>query len=389
MNRKEKNMVWDTFSRRHFLKGAYSSMIVIAGSGLFLNSCRPKNYFTTVNPAWRANFEFSGDSMLNQIIEIIRFSSLAPSGHNTQPWLFVIDNDVVKIQPDFSRCLPIADPDNRELFISLGCAVENFVIAAEAAGFGCDVEIFPEGGLPDCISIKLSKINKIAVSDLFKAIPLRHTNRSEYFSQIIPTEDLRFIEGIGLQPKIHANYITDKGKFAKFIDLVKSANEIQMNSGAYMRELISWIRFSDDEAAEFMDGLTSRAMGIAPVPGWIGRFYMKVASGPKSQSREDEKKIKSSSGLGFIYSETDDKYAWIETGRSFERLALTLTGKNLKNALVNAPIQVKKLRKEISTISGVQGFAQLGLRIGYAGDLPHSPRRGTESIIKSKSGNGK
>ena len=59
----------------------------------------------------------------------------APSGHNTQPWLFRVQKDRIQILPDMSKSLPAVDPDNRELFISLGYATENLCIAAEAKGY--------------------------------------------------------------------------------------------------------------------------------------------------------------------------------------------------------------------------------------------------------------
>jgi nitroreductase len=55
-------------------------------------------------------------------LKIVRSAIKAPSGHNTQPWLFTKGENEIFIKPDFSRALPIADPENRELFISLGCA---------------------------------------------------------------------------------------------------------------------------------------------------------------------------------------------------------------------------------------------------------------------------
>ena len=69
----------------------------------------------------------------------------APSGHNTQPWLFRVQKDRIQILPDMSKSLPAVDPDNRELFISLGCATENLCIAAEAKGYTATV-FFRIGG---------------------------------------------------------------------------------------------------------------------------------------------------------------------------------------------------------------------------------------------------
>ena len=69
----------------------------------------------------------------------------APSGHNTQPWLFKINQGNIEIRPNFEKLLPVVDPDNRELFISLGCATENLCIAASSKGYSSKVSITYEG----------------------------------------------------------------------------------------------------------------------------------------------------------------------------------------------------------------------------------------------------
>jgi hypothetical protein len=66
--------------------------------------------------------------MSQQMIEMVRSATLAANGHNTQPWKFAIRQDVIEIYPDYSRRLPVVDPDNRELWISLGCALENLLL---------------------------------------------------------------------------------------------------------------------------------------------------------------------------------------------------------------------------------------------------------------------
>ena len=78
---------------------------------------------------------------------IIEQTVKAPSGHNTQPWLFGIDVNYIRIYPDIRKCLPIVDPDNRELFVSLGCAVENFFWAAQKRGYNVTFDIRKDGGV--------------------------------------------------------------------------------------------------------------------------------------------------------------------------------------------------------------------------------------------------
>ena len=60
-------------------------------------------------------------------IDLIRQATKAPSGHNAQPWLFKIKTDGIEIYADTTRRLPVVDPHDRELFVSLGCAVENLL----------------------------------------------------------------------------------------------------------------------------------------------------------------------------------------------------------------------------------------------------------------------
>lgn len=100
----------------------------------------------------------------------------APSGHNTQPWLFRVQKDRIQILPDMSKSLPAVDPDNRELFISLGCATENLCIAAEAKDM-LRYRFFRIGE----ITVLLSEASMIKeTSGLIEEISVRQTNRGIY-----------------------------------------------------------------------------------------------------------------------------------------------------------------------------------------------------------------
>lgn len=73
--------------------------------------------------------------------ELVAQAVKAPSGHNTQPWHFELSGNTIEIKPDFSRSLPVVDADNRELFVSLGCATENLCIAASHKGYDATVAV--------------------------------------------------------------------------------------------------------------------------------------------------------------------------------------------------------------------------------------------------------
>ena len=103
----------------------------------------------------------------------------APSGHNTQPWKFEnIDTGII-IHPDFKRALPVVDTENYELYISLGCALENLLIAAKQKGYNSQVN-YPENAT-DSIVIDITKDNsgKGTNDILFNEITKRQVTKSK------------------------------------------------------------------------------------------------------------------------------------------------------------------------------------------------------------------
>ena len=73
--------------------------------------------------------------MKTDFIQIASYASKAPSGHNTQPWKFHITDSTITVLPNLDVALPVVDRNNRELFISLGCAVENLCIPSPRTSF--------------------------------------------------------------------------------------------------------------------------------------------------------------------------------------------------------------------------------------------------------------
>ena len=76
---------------------------------------------------------------------MIEQATKAPSGHNTQPWLFHICEDSIEIHPDNRKTLHVVDRNRREMFVSLGCATENLCIAAGSIGYASKVNVSEEG----------------------------------------------------------------------------------------------------------------------------------------------------------------------------------------------------------------------------------------------------
>lgn len=312
--------------------------------------------------------------------ELLHHATMAPSGHNTQPWKFRVEDNLILIFPDLSRRLPVVDPLDRELYISLGCALENLVIAAGHEGYRAQVGYsFEEGA----ISVNLKPADGKADNDcLFNAIPIKQSTRRQYDGKPISGTDMEMLASLPLEQGVSALFVTDPERIEGIIGLVKEGNSIQMNDRDFMQELVSWIRFNEAEANQYCDGLSSKAMGNPSSPRVIGKLFMKFFLNSKGQSKKDEKCIRSSSALMVLLSENDDINSWISTGRSFERLALCATALGIKNAHINQPCEVPELKKKFQKLlSAGSMHPQLLLRLGYAEPFPKSLRRPVSEVI--------
>jgi nitroreductase len=73
----------------------------------------------------------------------LNYAILAPSSHNTQPWLFNIDVNAIELYADRTRALPVVDPEDRELTISCGAALLHLLLAIRHFGYSCRVDLLP------------------------------------------------------------------------------------------------------------------------------------------------------------------------------------------------------------------------------------------------------
>lgn len=313
-------------------------------------------------------------------LQMISHAIKAPSGHNAQPWLFELQSDKIIISPNFEKMLPAVDANNRELFISLGCATENLCLAASTLQYSTKVEVDSIGR----ISVQLQKSNDITPDILFDQIEKRQTNRSKYNGAKISEETIsNILQQIQtLENSIYA-WAKNTTEFEQLTDFVLQGNKLQMNNKAFKDELLSWIRFNKKHAENTNDGISYAVMGAPNLPKYITKFFVKSALNSKSQNKTDLKKINSSSHLLLLTSKENNIASWIETGRILQRLLLTLTQNNIAVAYLNQPCEEQELNKKMQIQLPINNQKpQILLRLGYAKPMPYSKRKKLTEVLK-------
>ena len=365
-----------TMNRRDFLKFLAVAGVTATGSYVLFEYAPWLNYDQQAADMRKPFEKESAKSA--QMQELIRYATLAANGHNTQPWKFAIKENGIEIHPDYVRRLSVVDPHDRELWVSLGCALENLLVAARATGYAPEVT-YPEA--EDFIHVRFTSDAPQSNSPLFDAIPLRQNTRSEYDGKTVANSDLDQIQALSLEPGVALHFVTNQIELETVLEYVNQGNLSQYADRDFLDELIHWLRFNKKEALTSLDGLYSSCSGNPEVPRWLGQMFV-AGIKPQQQADTDAKKLRSSSGAVVVATESDDKLAWVRTGQVYERMALKMTSLNIKSAFLNQPIEIADIRGQFQNAIGLENDQpQLLVRYGYADPMPRSVRRPVEQVL--------
>jgi hypothetical protein len=336
-------------------------------------------YQEAVNNTWRHSKIPPNANILDVNRELVRYATLAASSHNTQCWKFGIENRFISILPDWTRRCPAVDPDNHHLFVSLGCATENLIQAAQA--FGQHGEVHFDPAMDEIVKVVLEPA-KATPSLLFDAIPQRQCTRAVYDGRKLSNEDLKSLELAGSGDGVKVLLITEPEKIENILEYVVQGNRTQMNDQNFVEELESWIRFSYAEVLERRDGLFAGSSGNPVIPRWLGMRLFNLFFTAKNENDKYAKQIRSSAGIAVFVSEKNDRQHWLETGRCYERFALQATVLGIKNAFLNQPVEVSSLRPQFASYLGIgDRRPDLIVRFGYGSETPRSLRRPVEAVL--------
>jgi len=298
----------------------------------------------------------------------------APSGHNTQPWLFTINTESVLIYPDYSKALPVVDPDNRELFVSLGCATENLCISATHKCYEPTVYI----DSTKCeIRVQLSRKEHCIVAPLFSQISSRQTNRRVYSTKIVAEEKIENLRSIAREPKVGIHFFARcSAKFDQIAALVYEGNRLQMNNSAFRSELQQWIRYNKHHQDTTRDGLSYAVFGAPNLPRWLVRPVMAQMLNATTQNKSDKRKIESASHFVLFTTKQNNVCDWVNLGRTLERFHLKTTEMGLAHSYMNQPNEIPQLAQKLAALLELENeYPTILLRIGYAARMPYSLRR--------------
>jgi nitroreductase len=308
---------------------------------------------------------------------LLRYAILAPSVKNTQPWSFRVDGRTVRIYADRTRRLTVTDPDCRELYISVGCALENLILAAEHFGMAHEVRYTPEGDDAELAATAEFWAGGVRSPER-QAIPLdalvqRQNDNSLYRDVPISLDLRRRLHECVAEPDLRLE-LSDDGFFRSWVDeLTFEADRAEFANPTFRRELGQSI-----------------GTGIFSAPGikarLAGLLVSRVDLG-EAVANHDRELVASAALLGLVLGEEDTHAAHLRSGQLFERVWLKATALGVSVHPMSQTMRTPELREAVADLVVSLGWSPQHLfRVGFSTREirpRHTPRRPLEDVLRS------
>jgi nitroreductase len=322
----------------------------------------------------------------DQLDFLLNYAILAPSSHNTQPWLFRINAMDVELFADRRRALPVVDPQDRELTISCGAALFHLRVAAEYFGHRYRVELLPDPANRDLLArFHLGLSGETSSDDilLFHSLTKRHTNRQAFLADPVHQTVLDLLMESAKEESAWLRLVEGDEERGWLADLVAAADRKQWSDHAFREELARWLRTHPDRAS---DGLVVQSMGVKDWMAFMAPLLVRTFDRGGGEAAKDREIALHSPVLAVLGTEKDDVRSWLAAGQALASVLLHARSEDVWVSFLNQPIEVEETRQQLAAGLGLAGHPQLLLRLGYGPSASPTPRRPVREVLIRQDG---
>lgn len=335
--------------RRSFLKGAGVVTVAIAGGAVW-RAYDEGVFRVGEGPAYEPWKDWRKDSNPGALA-LVRAAILAASPHNTQPWLFKVADSSIELYIDTQRNVGALDPYLREEHIGMGCALENLMLAAAANAYQASLTLVPgKLGAAEPAPKLLARVDLAAgkreESELYDAIPRRHTNRGPYIPEKpIPSEFIDALSRLpGDEPNVKTFLFTAEADRKKLVEISSLANAEIYSDPEVERGSGRWVRLDWSEVQKYRDGLTIDAFGLPPIASAAFKMMtsqMRQWAASRGPKEGYSKLMLSAPVIGIIaVRDRYDQEHCLRAGRIWQRAHLLATARGMAGRPCNEAVEM-------------------------------------------------
>ncbi|MBI1848186.1 MAG: hypothetical protein HY294_10945 [Candidatus Rokubacteria bacterium] len=309
----------------------------------------------------------------------------APSGDNTQPWRFIVDDEagLVALCLDVLRDRSPMNAGQRMARLALGAALENLLHAAAAAGWRA--ELAPGTALTAVIRLEGPGTPGPPPDE----IAARTTNRRPYDARALAPAVLAELAAetspIG---EVGTHWIGGAARLARLAGLIGCADGVMFGEGAMRRAFVASVRFDAPAEAPVEDGLSlgaieaSAAEGLAlRVMGRLPDFVVRRAGPARLLAARARRLVRSASGVCVVAAADDAAARDVQVGRAMQRAWLALTARGLSaQPMMSLPVLASAARHGVLSDAACASAATLTSELAAA--LPELGGRRVAALLR-------
>jgi hypothetical protein len=297
-------------------------------------------------------------------------AGLAPSIHNTQPWHWRVEGDVLDLYAEPARQLPTTDPDGRLMVLSCGAALHHAQVALAAEGWHVTVDRLPDPA-------QATLLARVRVTDRagtdptamrhLQTVHIRHTDRRPVADAQVESSAVEAVRA-AIEAEHAWLHVMRRGDV---LDLATAADRAQTLEGfdpQWRDEIAYW-------AGGVRDGLGVPSTAIPqeePQTTVPGRDFGVRGDLPITAGHDG------AATYGILFGTGDSRESWLRAGEALSAAWLVAVEHGVSLVPMSATIEVDSTRAAMRRLVAGLGEPYLVVRLGipdpnHAGP-PATPR---------------
>ncbi len=330
-------------------------------------------------------------------LRIVEDARHYPSPHNSQPIkLRPVDDRTAELYYDLDLGLPAESFGIPFAHVCAGVFLESLSTVAEGLGYTV-AERLDHGEMDFDSADRLHGLGTVTLTprtvsaealarlELFRS---RRTSRRPYDARPVPDDVVAAAAAVADAAGHTFRTTADRRTVRRLVHINQATLFSDLRNDAVYEEIMTWLRFSKDDARDRADGLSAEAMLM---PGGLLRFAMShrglwdapvVGGAIRGMYLNTMRGVRQ---LGWLEGPFAKPADYVEAGRTFMRLWLELTAHGVRlhpfGTVITNPGSHRAFAEAVAADEGGDRMAWMLFRFGYSKTPPVAHRRAGASML--------
>lgn len=330
-------------------------------------------------------------------LRIVEDARRYPSPHNSQPIkIRPVDSRTAEVFYDLDLGLPAESFGVPFGHVCAGAFLESLRTVAEGLGYGVaesldhsDMDFGSTGRLHSLGTVTLTPqaVTEQAQARL-QLLRARRTSRRPYDARMVPAEVVAAATEVANTGGHTFRTTSDRRTVRRLVRINQATLFADLRNDAVYEEIMTWLRFSKEDARRRADGLSAEAMLM---PGGLLRFAMThrglwdapiIGAAIRAMYLNTMRGVRQLGWLEGPFAKPSD---YVEAGRTFMRLWLELTAHGVSlhpfGTVITNPGSHRAFAEAVAADESGERMAWMLFRFGYSKSPPVAHRRPATSML--------